>query len=361
MKHFTNRGFSLVEMMIAVALMVGLGVAANNIFNFSRRESSRLTEDIQATISRYGGARVLLRDLTGAEPSFNYLNIQDDRDLPFFVLAPNELCRNDKCERRLTLELKPGANQSRSIYFIIRKGYVDEMLKFTIDPISTYDSRTYSGINWQFANEDQTLSKSQRPYSPWTKGRLLMLTSEMSFFDCQSMTQKNDGICTISCTPSGTCNYAGKRPLQFLGKVNDTESDLVSVQYDMERDIFKNRYLLCRPDYNLNCNSTIDIPALDTPKTFFEKLPFIPGMDNRSYVSPVEVVEYYLKKPTTNSPDHAIQLVRTKLGISGNKLIPEKSVPIMSGIQTIQFKRSNISNSLIEYKIKKTNMRKSVK
>lgn len=363
MKRLLNsKGMSLVEMMVAGALTVGLGIAAFNMKLFGERENDRLNEDIQSTISRYGGAMVLMRDLTAAEPSFNYLNINDDNKLPFFVLAGNELCRGNKCERKKTLSIPAGKSKSESLFLVVRRGSGSEMMKFTVDPITTYQAKTYSGINWQYSNEDLTISKKIRPYSPWESGRLLMLTSELNFYDCKNKTQSNDDTCTLSCSSSGTCNYVARRPIKFLGVVNNNESDLSPISFPGNDQIFNTKYVICRPDANLNCSSQIDISSgLNSPKTFFEMLPYIPGMDNRAYLSPVEIVEYYLQRPTQKSPDHEIQLIRSRLKVSGRKLVQEAPRAIISGVTSIQFKRVNISNALIEYKLKKARFRKSVK
>lgn len=361
MKLMNEKGMTLVEMMVAGAISVAVVFFAMNLKNFTEKENTRLQEDIQSTISRYGGAMVLMRDLTFAEPSFNFLNTKDDNGLPFFVLATNELCSGKNCERRKTLEIPKGKLKSDSIILIVRKGYLNEMLKFTIDPISTYDSRSYSGINWQYNNADMTISKSIRPYSPWAKDRLLMLTSELSFYDCKNMVEKDDGSCRLTCGPSGGCNYVAKRHMQFLGIVNNNESDLNPVTFS-QGDLIQNKYLICRPDSNMKCNSYIDITrGLDSSKTFFEMLPYMPGLDNRSYISPVEVIEYYLQKKSDKTPDHEIQLIRSRLKVSGNKLVHEAPRAIITGVTSIQFKRANISNALIEYKLKKARFRNSVK
>lgn len=363
MKSLLNqKGMSLVEMTVAGAVAVGLGLVALNMKNFTDRETTRLNVDIQSTISRYGGAMVLMHDLSASEMSFNFLNMKDDNNLPFFVLAGNELCRGNRCERKKTLSIPKGRTKSESLFLIVKRGFNNEMLKFTIDPITTYQSKTYSGINWQYASEDHSISKSSRDYSPWSKGRLLMLSSELTFYDCKNKTQKNDDTCTISCVSSGTCNYVAKRPMKFLGVVNDKEIDMEAISFPGAGDIFNTSYEICRPDADLNCTSRIDISSgLTSPRTFFEMLPYVPGMDNRAYISPVEVIEYYLKKPNINSPDHEISLYRSRMKVTDKRLTQEAPLPLISGITSIQFKRANISNALIEYKLKKARFRKSVK
>ncbi len=361
-----QKGFTLIETLVTLGLTGGLALASYALYNFNRRETNRLGEDIQATISRYGGGKVLNLDLMGAEPSFNFLSIKEDADKggkPFFVLAPSELCSRE-CDRTLTLKVAPGAGQSKSIFFLVRKGYKDEMVKFAVDPKDAFDGTTYKGINKNFADPGQSISKSNiGPESPWEADRVLLLTSEMSFFDRHNSirgTIAND-VHSVSCNPPGSCDFMGKRPMRFLGKVNSAASDLEQITVRGQSGLLQREYQICRPDVSMTCSSTIDIGLVLSAKTFMEKLPYLPGMDNRAYLSPVELVEYYLKKPSFASPDHQTQLIRTRYKLSGAELVADVTTPIITGVQEIIFKRRNVSNPLIEYRIKKVNMRKSIK
>jgi hypothetical protein len=359
-----QKGFTIVETLIAAGLMGGLALASYGLYNYNRRETNRLNEDIQATISKYGGAKVLNLDLMTAEPSFNYLNIKDDNGQPFFVLAPNELC-TDKCDRTLTLRVAPATGKSKSIFLLLRRGYMDEMLKFGIDPKDSFNAANYAGINKNFADKSLSISKSNiGPESPWEKYRVLLLTSEMSFYDCRNSVL-GGSKCNLTCPPPGTapdpCDFVGKRPLRFLGMVNSNESDLKEISVRGQGNLFHRDYEICRPNASMVCSSKIDIGVISSAETFMKKLPYLPGMDNRAYLSPIEVVEYYLKKPTFRSPDHQTQLIRTRYKLSGEELVADITTAIVTGVQEINFKRRNISNPLLEYRIKKVNMRKSIK
>jgi prepilin-type N-terminal cleavage/methylation domain-containing protein len=362
-----QHGFSLVEMMVTALLMGGLGIAAFNIFDYNRRETARLTEDIQATISKYGGGKVLNLDLMAAEPTFNFLNVRDDAGRPFFVLAPNELCVAN-CDRTVTLRAPAGGSgTSKSMFFVVRRGYKDEMQKFSVNPEKTFSGGpafAYAGINRDHADKSASslsISKSNiGPTSPWEQNRVLLLTSEMSFYDCRNSVLGGDA-CNITCTPPGKCDFVGKRPLRFLGRVNDNESDLGEVTVRGQPNLLLRDYKICRPDSSMRCSSHIDIGLIRSAETFMKKLPYLPGMDNRAYLSPVDVIEYQLKRPTFSSPDHQTQLIRTRYKLVGNELVPDVSTAIVTGVAEIIFKRRNVSNPLIEYRIRKVSMRKSVK
>lgn len=361
-----NRGFSLLEIVIALALTGFLGMVGFNLYQFSTKETAVISEDIMVTIARFGASRILTRDLSGAEPSFNYINIDDDSGLPFFTLAKNEYCRQEKCSRKLTLELKEGQKKSNSIYFIVKKSVGKETQKLSISPRHVFKTNnTFGGINWRHNSDEYSISKSKVPDSPWEPNRIVMLSSEIEFFDCNSSVLKmnHTGPCQISCSISGSCNYAVKRPLKMLGVVApDPSADMNYVAIEGNPNLLATKYNICRPDKNLNCIGKIDIlSGVHSTKTFYEKLPYIPGTDPRTVISPVEIVEYYLERPSHESDDHLIELKRTTASFNGSSLKFGKSLTLMSGIKSIVFTRSNVSAPVIEYKLRKVRMRKSLK
>jgi hypothetical protein len=361
MKNLNEKGVSLVELAITAAMIAGIGIISFNFSNFTRKETTAISEDIMNTIARFGAAKVITRDLSAAGPSFNFLNMKDDQDLPFFVLARSEFCANKFCERKLTLSIPEGQVRSQSLYLITTKGAGDEMLKFTIEPKSVFQNKTYAGIN-SAKDVNYRINKTTRPYSPWAKERILLLSSEVEYFDCLAPTQKADEGCRLSCNPAGSCNYVVKRPYRFLGVVAGDEVDLKPLSIPVAPGLLQTRYKICRPNKNLNCQETIDLTdGINDTKTFYQYLPYIPGLDNRTYLSPVEIVEYYLKRPNPQSPPHQNQLNRVKAKLVGTDLIFENPLILMSGVEAVEFSRKNISNPIIEYKIKKVRMRKSLK
>ncbi|WPU63365.1 prepilin-type N-terminal cleavage/methylation domain-containing protein [Peredibacter starrii] len=361
-----RNGFSMVEMMMALGLTGMLALIAVNLYDFSQKETKVLSEDIINTIARFGASKTLTYDLLSGEPSFNYVNLADDNNLPFFVLAKNEFCRSSTCTRQLTLDIKPGATKSRSFYIIVKRPQGKESLKFTIDPNSVYSpSKIYAGINWQKSNPDYSITKTaDRVDSPWQKGRLLMLTSEMDFYDCMSPVHSmgSTGGCKVSCENSGTCNFIVKRPYKMLGGVNTDELDMT--YYPIEgapAGLIKTAYQICRPNKEYNCAATIDLTGgLTTTRSFFDKLPYIPGNDNRATLAPVEIVQYWLERPNPTSADHLIELRRARATLVGGQIKFQKGVILMTGLQSIVFSRANISNSIIDYKLKKVRLKKSL-
>lgn len=360
-----QNGFSMIEMMVSLGLAGIATMIVYNIYEFSQKETRILSEDIINTIARFGASRVLTYDLLSAEPSFNYVNMADDNERPFFALAKNEFCRSEKCKRKLTLEITRGQTKSKSFYIIVKRPQGKESLKFSIEPDSVYGAdKQYSAINWRKTDVNFSISKSSdRPDSPWQKERLLMLTSEMDFYDCNApVMSMSGGSCMITCPDPGKCNFVTKRPFRMLGAVNADELDMSFYKIEgAPSNILKTSYDICRPDKNNNCLGRIDLTSgLTSTRLFYEKLPYIPGNDNRTSLAPVEVVKYWLERPNAQSGDHMIQLMRSKATFVGGKIEFQKPIILMNGLQSIVFSRVNISNPIIEYKLKKVRMKKSL-
>src|SRR5690606_6481662 len=98
-----------------------------------------------------------------------------------------------------------------------------------------------------------------------------------------------------------------------------------------------------------------------SPKTFFDKLPYMPGADNRASLAPVELVRYHLEKAGPNYPEHTIRFYRSTATLVGNKLVFKDSRVLMTGLQSLIFTRANISSPIVEYKMIKARARKSVR
>jgi hypothetical protein len=169
--------------------------------------------------------------------------------------------------------------------------------------------------------------------------------------------------CPIACNPSGTCDYATSRQIKLLGSVDTNEIDMTFTPVKNRPDLLKTKYMICRPGQSTNCGvsskyqSALDIKSA---KMLFENLPYLPGTDNLSSLTPVELVRYHLERPSPNSPDTKIVLMRSTATIVGSELSFESAHILMTGLQSgvksIVFTRKNISAATIEYKIIKARM-----
>ena len=370
MRYLNQKGVTLVEMVVTIGIIGVLGLILVNVSRYAERQTQIQTEDVQNMIAKLGASKILTRDLVNATPSFNYINLEDDFDStpqPFFTLAKNEYCSTD-CKRTYSLNIPTGATVSKPFFAIVVRGFQKELVKLPLNPKNVFAGpapHAYVALNRDSADINQSISKSTvRPDSPWTKGRLMMLTSKDDYYDCYNKTKSlgETAGCTLSCPTPGACDYVAKRELKLLGVVNTDERDMTFYQVASRPTLLKRNYNLCNINETLNCSSYNSFtPGLSTSKVFFEKMPFIPGHDNGAFLSPVELVRYHLERPIATSPDHKIVLVRSVATLSGGSLSFERGHILMSGVQSIVFTRNNISNPTIEYKIVKARLQQSIK
>lgn len=339
-----QEGLSLVEMMIAVALASVLGMTGYSLYQFSKKNSDRMMDDIQTTITRLGASAVIKRDLSAADLSFNFLNILDDKKLPFFTLSKNQYCKHNKCSREITLSLSANEDISKPVYFIVRKSLLNEVQKLTVHPKAVFDGTVYGGINWQFNSPMYSLSQNHFPQTSWIADRLMLVSSENDFFDCNISSMSNkSSICQLEC--SGTCDFTIKRPYRFLGVVAPEPSkDLNAIIIDNKDDLLLKNYDVCRPNKTNGCASHIKA-NVTTTRNLYENLPYTPGADDRTSIYHVEVVKYYLQRE--NKTTH---LMRALGSYKSGRVKFDHAVKIMTGLEAVIFNRVNISNPSIEYR-----------
>lgn len=359
-------GMTMVEMMVAFALTAILGGIVFSVMEYADKQAKLQTEDIQTLIMRMGASKIIARDIANSAPSFNYINFEDDNTRPFFVHAQNELCQGEPCSRVFTMSIPAGDVISKPFFLLTIRGDANEMIRFEVDPYIPFDasSNTYIGVNAEASVDPETgISQGVLPFSPWKQGRLILLQSANSFYDCQSTVNTFNPApgdqCVVSCNPSGSCDFAATRQLKLLGVVNEDEIDMTFTPVKSRPALLKTNYKICRPNQNMVCTVPTKYQAglnLKLAKDLFEYLPYMPGSDNLVSFTPVELVRFHLERPSANSPDTKTVLMRSSATIVGGELSFERAHLLITGVQSIVFKRKNISNPTIEYKLNKARM-----
>lgn len=369
-KPLNQAGMTMIELVVAFALTSILGGIIFSVMEYADKQAKLQTEDIQSLILRLGASKVIARDIANAAPSFNYINFEDDSGRPFFVLAQNEACQGATCVRTFSMKIPDGETTSDPLFLLTIKGEGYEMLRFGVDPFMPFNlsSNAYIGVNAEASVDPATgIAQSVLPFSPWKKGRLVMLQTANQFYDCMStvntFSPSPGSQCAVTCNPSGTCDYAASRQLKLLGVVNDDEVDMQHTPVQDRNFLLKTNYKICRPDQNMVCkvpSKYIDGLDLKTAKELFELMPYVPGSDNLTSFTPVELVRYHLERPSPNSPDSKIVFMRSAASVVttnvGKKLSFERAHILMTGVQSIVFTRKSVSNPTIEYKLIKARM-----
>ncbi|MFP5386258.1 MAG: type II secretion system protein J [Bacteriovoracia bacterium] len=357
-------GFSLMEMVVTLALVSFLGLLVIGFYDYSTTQTNIQVESVHTMIEKLGASKVISNDLSGALPSFNYINLEDDLDpsnpRPFFVLAKNEYCQggsSTRCQRQFKLEIPEGKTFSKPFFLITVKGFRNELINFPRsiekDVFTSGPPYTYKGLN-DPSKPETNISKGSFPESPWIKGRMMMLTSNEQFFDCFNKVHsvQDSTSCTLTCATSGACNYVAKRELKMLGVVKEDEKDLNFYAVAKHPNLLKNKYYLCNINDKLGCENHVDLTAgIKSSQELFEKMPFSPGLNNGAFLTPVELVRYHLEKPSPTSRDDEIRLFRSVAIVSGTSLSFQRAHILMTGIKSFVFSRVNVSNPTIEYKL----------
>ena len=367
-------GMTLMEMVVTLGVVSVLGLILVNFNEYSNRQTNIQIESVQTMISKLGASKVITADLTGALPSFNYINLQDDLDpskpRPFFVLAKYEYCQENSsntCMRQFKLEIPEGKTYSKPFFMITIKGFRNELISFPRsvekDVFDSSAPYSYKGLN-DPSNSATNISKSALPESPWIKNRMMMLISNAQFYDCFNKIHSyvDSTTCTITCAKAGECDYVAKRELKMLGIVSEDERDLNFYSVNKHSGLLKNKYYLCNINSKLECDSYVDLRGgVTTSKALFENMPFTPGLNNGASVVPVELVRYHLERPTPKSPDHEVRLFRSVATVQGTTLSFERAHILMTGVKSVVFSRFNVSNPTIEFKLNRTRAVESIK
>lgn len=364
MKHLNEKGFTLVEIMISLLLLGALGIATFNALNFSKRATDIRSEDIQALLSQFGASKLISRDLDNSLPSFNFISTRDDNDRPFFVWGTNELCL-ENCSRSLTITIDSGLTSSRVFYSIVRKGMPQELEKFLVDPLQLYagtTNPTFEGINRYYnhpAAANYSISQRYRTYSPWIKDRILLLTTLNSFPDCNNLIDGASAStsCNTFCDTPG-CNFAALRPIKFLGYVDNNERDLIPFS-NISTLPLNRHYRFCQQSLGKECTNAPTSPlVINTSESLLGQMPYLPGKDNRAFLTPVEIIRYSLKRNSTQDLPSKFKLIREKAYLSSGTLTWGSPIVMLTGIKSLTLKRPSISSPVIEYDLNLVSNRK---
>ena len=119
MKNNHESGFSIVELVIAVAVMGLLSLGVSTLMQTSSKKVTGDTEEIQSKILMLGAEKVIRNDLANAFVSFNYLNQTDDSGKWFYSFNKNFECNDPSCEKEITLKLNEGEVESAKSFYIL--------------------------------------------------------------------------------------------------------------------------------------------------------------------------------------------------------------------------------------------------
>lgn len=308
-----NKGFSLVEMMVAVGLSSIVFLAAVGLFKVVNRDTDLSVNILDTAINNLEAETIVKKDLILAKHSFNRLLVVDDQKKYFFDYLMEQSCP-DQCQRTVTLELPKGEGEiSRPMYFL------------TTHPISNNATFYYPGTAFDDVGDLEFISLNKKgilsndPHGPWRKGSLLLLYSS---------TQLND--------LNGDLSFATISP-SFLGWVmNDRDGGILKPE--VLRGLYRSETL-----YNGKREVNNDEEA------FLRRLPYTAGLGNYLLIENVRIVRYQLiaEKKKGNILGRLHRAVLNSDGSWTDR-------PIAFGLNKVIFARTSIDSPAISIDMIKT-------
>ena len=356
-KKINYLGFTLVEFVVSLGVMSIAILAVVQLSGFADKKTKSVTEEIQLQILQLGAEKFINSDLVKSFGGFNYLNIKDDNNKSFYSYSKDFLCNEPGCEREITLKLNENETISNKFFYLITlKGKGGEKLVYEVDPTTVFESDVYRNMNDK-SNPATDFSKTNIPYSPWQSDRLLLLNSNISMYDCFSgVNGQGSGSCIFTCNlPLVNCNRSIKRKFKMLGIVNSSEEELRHYEVSGVADLFNSKYKVCRQNSSGGCGNPVTFGGGNnfTSKEYYKSLPYLPGFNNNTYFQPVELVRYVLKRNSPSKSNKNTKLVRETATLSGGRLKFTSSFTVLIGLESVVFKRKNVSTPSISFKINK--------
>ncbi|WII72310.1 prepilin-type N-terminal cleavage/methylation domain-containing protein [Bdellovibrio sp. 22V] len=313
--RLNQKGFSLAEMVVGVALLGIMGMVAASFFVFTAKQKEEITNEIEDKVDNIIAERMLLKDLKNSEPSFNNLVVTDDYGRPFFDYVSDVTDISvDQAERKLTLQL----GRRNELIFLVS---AEKLPTLMYTPATAYDMSNVNGNPFKAADLTfRSLNKNNEVYKAsngalWGVGTILMLDSPAAVREM---------------TPLGpNYNRPARSPI-FVGVVTAAgESRLNPVMLPN----FLNR---THPMYP---NETIK-----DEDSFLRDIPPMGGAAPLVRLKAVRIIKYYLAK---ESKGNKINLWRS----SFNGRDFDQGQLFAADVTGVEFSRKDAHDSLIYYKI----------
>jgi len=312
MRKISNQsGFTLIETLVAVGLLALLLVLISSVQNLVSKQTAKSTSRLSNTVDTLIGERTLFLDFRGLSPSFNTLQLRDDRGNFFFDYysdVPDSLLASTRKDRIFTLE--PGRN---TFYFLSQDPVSGPLLNF--DPVSAYevgpipaDYNVPATLTYKSVNNNNWIA-SQRPQF-WTQDHLL-------FFDTNVYERTRIPLDLMEAPTSPA----------FLGSVDVSSNQLASM--------------------NLAAYLKLSYENVDA---FLRNLPSRGGGQPFVKVRHVHLYRYYLQPYTDLRVDGSPSRLFRDEFINGKF---DKQHLISDKVKAVKFSRGTITNKVVQFSIEK--------
>ncbi|MBF0367490.1 MAG: hypothetical protein HQK50_18090 [Oligoflexia bacterium] len=343
---FNERGVSLLEVITASGLMLGAFLSASVFFSATNKTSIKVFDDIQSTISLYGGSKILQEDFFNAIPTFNFFCLLDDSNQSFFDWNENDT--DGTRSLTLTTPTSAGSYSAKSLYLLV----IDWSTRVDAYPLGKIplgaewpykvvgSAVTYKGINHPEIHPNNNLGDASKfPSTPWVKDAIVLLSTGISYKDQE-----------YECSPGNkTALY---RPLRFLGYINGSNPLNVSTLTPLYESLYNDLRLDFITRYKIE-GVTGEPIAIVGEKDFFDHIVVEPGKSLESYVEKVYLVRYRIQANVDYKTGG--KLLRSRLACAGTSTTTancqfEKESTLIDNVNSITFFRT-VRTPSISYSI----------
>lgn len=175
------KGFTIIEILISVVLVGMIMMILMSMQNLFAKEQNKFMTRSEGATDTLLGERILYLDLRGATPSFNTVNVKDDRGNLFFDYyfdVPESLIATTKLDRVMTLD-----SAKKNIFYVLAQdSEAGGLLDF--DPVVAYqlgaipaNYNIAAPLSYVSVNYNNWIS-SQRPLF-WKDSKLLLFDTNV--------------------------------------------------------------------------------------------------------------------------------------------------------------------------------------
>ncbi|WP_373997892.1 Tfp pilus assembly protein FimT/FimU [Bdellovibrio bacteriovorus] len=309
-----QKGFSLAEMVVGVALLGIMGMVAASFFVFTAKTKDQITNEIEDKVDNIIAERMILKDLKYSEPSFNNVLIPDDTGFRFFdYVSDSGGDQEFDAPRKLTLEF----GRRNEFVFMTSNDKLGTMM---YTPALAYDlgalpssANQEAALIFRSLNKGNEVLKSNPGF--WQVGTILMLDSPAAVRE-MTATGPNYNVPARSPIFVGIVNAPGESrltPFNLTGFLNKT--------------------------HPLYPNETIN----DEDK-FLRDIPPMGGAAPLVRLKAVNIIKYYLERDPKTKTVNLLRSVYMNNTFSKGQLFA-------ADVTRVVFSRNNARDSLIYYQI----------
>lgn len=327
-----NKGFTMVELLVALGLSVLLGLITVGFQLDMQRAVQKLEDRADFVTDSNIGLRVLWDILGMMRPSFNNLSLNDDSGRNFFDMATDMSIPGSNgtiMNRVFSLDYEQIDNGKTEFIFLVEDPKRGASVLY--NPVHAYNAGEFFNgvIQYVSLNQNNIVTNKLQNAPPLQKRimaplELVMLQSPVQLKDI-SLLSDSDFV-------TNQYLYALSRQFSFLGRVNTNGTDLTKESYEV--------------NFNYRHPAFLSL-EMNNPDDFFRYLPPSLGGGAYSLLSPVAMMKLRVEKAKTVASLKKINVYlsrRTSAGY-GNEFL------IFSEISKLSLIRQDISAPMVKIEV----------